>query len=58
MSKFDFSCYIGVIIVEDPGHDDFELWSPSGERAEQCLFSRRVCFCCFFKILIVSNFWQ
>lgn len=30
--------------VEDPGYDDFELWSPSEERAERCLFGRRVCF--------------
>jgi len=35
---------LGVINVEDPGHDDFELWSPSEERAEHCLFGRRVRF--------------
>ncbi|KAF8169150.1 Oligoxyloglucan reducing end-specific cellobiohydrolase [Mycena galopus ATCC 62051] len=29
-----------VIDVQDPGHDDFELWSPSDERAERCLFGR------------------
>jgi hypothetical protein len=26
--------------VEDPGHDDFELWSPSEVRSELCLFGR------------------
>lgn len=33
---------IGVISVDDPGKDDFELWSPSESRPEQCLFGRRV----------------
>jgi hypothetical protein len=37
------ACYsVGVLSVEDPGHDDFELWSPSEERSEQCLFGRQV----------------
>jgi hypothetical protein len=34
--------YLGVLNIEDPGHDDFELWSPSEERAERCLFGRQV----------------
>ncbi|KAI0351364.1 Oligoxyloglucan reducing end-specific cellobiohydrolase [Trametes cingulata] len=29
---------------EDPAHDDFELWSPSEERAEQCLFGRQTLY--------------
>jgi len=33
---------IGVLSVDDPGHDDFELWSPSLERQERCLFGRQV----------------
>lgn len=28
--------------IEDPNHDDFELWSPSESREEQCLFGRQV----------------
>jgi hypothetical protein len=34
--------------LESPGHDDFELWSPSEERPERCLFGRqvRVLSCC------------
>ena len=32
----------GKLDIEDPGHDDFELWSPSEERAERCLFGRQV----------------
>lgn len=36
--------FIGVLSLEDPGHDDFELWSPSEERSERCLFGRQVCF--------------
>ncbi|KAJ7873145.1 hypothetical protein B0H14DRAFT_3106889 [Mycena olivaceomarginata] len=32
------------IDLEDPGHDDFELWSPSDERAERCLFGRRTVY--------------
>lgn len=35
---------VGTLNIEDPGHDDFELWSPSEERAERCLFGRQVCF--------------
>ncbi|KDR81165.1 hypothetical protein GALMADRAFT_241725 [Galerina marginata CBS 339.88] len=33
-----------VMNVEDPGHDDFELWSPSEERPEQCLFGRQTLY--------------
>ncbi|KAF8196799.1 Oligoxyloglucan reducing end-specific cellobiohydrolase [Mycena galopus ATCC 62051] len=33
-----------VLNVEDPGHDDFELWSPSEERQEQCLFGRQTLY--------------
>ncbi len=29
--------------IDEPGQDDFELWSPSEEREEQCLFGRQVC---------------
>ena len=28
--------------LEDPGKDDFELWSPSEEREERCLFGKQV----------------
>ncbi|KAF8325469.1 Oligoxyloglucan reducing end-specific cellobiohydrolase [Cantharellus anzutake] len=30
--------------LEDPAHDDFELWSPSEEREEQCLFGRQTLY--------------
>ena len=33
---------LGKLDIEDPGHDDFELWSPSEERADRCLFGRQV----------------
>lgn len=33
--------FVGVLDVQDPGHDDFELWSPSEERNERCLFGRQ-----------------
>ena len=33
---------LGNIDAENPGKDDFELWSPSEERPEQCLFGRQV----------------
>jgi hypothetical protein len=32
----------GAINVDDPGKDDFELWSPSEGRPERCLFGRQV----------------
>jgi hypothetical protein len=38
---------LGTLDIEDPGHDDFELWSPSEERAERCLFGRQVNELCF-----------
>lgn len=38
-----FMKIIGVLDTEDPGNDDFELWSPSEEREERCLFGRQVC---------------
>lgn len=28
--------------MDDPNHDDFELWSPAEVRDEQCLFGRQV----------------
>ncbi|KAF8989462.1 vacuolar protein sorting/targeting protein 10 [Cyathus striatus] len=30
--------------INDPGNDDFELWSPSEERDETCLFGRRTMY--------------
>lgn len=33
--------YAGKLDLQDPSHDDFELWSPSEEREEQCLFGTR-----------------
>jgi hypothetical protein len=33
---------IGVLSLDNPGNDDFELWSPSEEREERCLFGRQV----------------
>jgi len=33
-----------VLNVEDPGKDDFELWSPSEERQELCLFGRQTLY--------------
>ncbi|TDL26564.1 signal sequence binding protein [Rickenella mellea] len=33
-----------VLDIEDPGHDDFELWSPSEERQERCLFGRQTLY--------------
>jgi len=39
---FMFFFYVGNIDTENPGKDDFELWSPSEDRPEQCLFGRQV----------------
>lgn len=33
---------VGKLDVKDPATDDFELWSPSEERNERCLFGRQV----------------
>ncbi|TFY78544.1 hypothetical protein EWM64_g5467 [Hericium alpestre] len=33
-----------VLDTQDPGHDDFELWSPSEERNERCLFGRQTLY--------------
>ncbi|KAG1738539.1 hypothetical protein EDB19DRAFT_1714235 [Suillus lakei] len=33
-----------VVDVENPGHDDFELWSPSEERDSLCLFGRQTLY--------------
>ncbi|KAH7923692.1 Oligoxyloglucan reducing end-specific cellobiohydrolase [Leucogyrophana mollusca] len=32
------------VSIEEPGHDDFELWSPSEERNEICLFGRQTIY--------------
>ncbi|KAJ7132166.1 vacuolar protein sorting/targeting protein 10 [Mycena epipterygia] len=36
--------YSRVLSVENPGQDDFELWSPSEERQERCLFGRQTLY--------------
>ena len=41
ISSYWFS-FPGVLSMSDPQHDDFELWSPSEEREERCLFGRQV----------------
>ncbi|PCH36493.1 Oligoxyloglucan reducing end-specific cellobiohydrolase [Wolfiporia cocos MD-104 SS10] len=33
-----------VLSVQDPNHSDFELWSPSEERKELCLFGRQTLY--------------
>ena len=38
----DTDTFLGVLNTDNPSHDDFELWSPSEEREEQCLFGRQV----------------
>lgn len=35
---------IGQLSITDPNKDDFELWSPSEEREERCLFGRQVLY--------------
>jgi len=43
----DFSAFTSLqckLDIEDPGHDDFELWSPSEERSERCLFGRQTLY--------------
>ena len=69
MSPFDilsfFDCGslmlwdLGNIDLENPGKDDFELWSPSEDRAEQCLFGRQVrsSICSFCYLLIFLFYW-
>lgn len=39
----DVDALLGILKVDDSSHGDFELWSPSEEREEQCLFGRQVC---------------
>lgn len=34
---------VGQLDLAHPANDDFELWSPSEEREERCLFGRQVC---------------
>ncbi len=34
--------HAGKLSIEDPNHDDFELWSPSEVRDDLCLFGRQV----------------
>ncbi|KAG6840198.1 vacuolar protein sorting/targeting protein PEP1 [Blastosporella zonata] len=33
-----------VLSLDNPGQDDFELWSPSEEREERCLFGRQTLY--------------
>lgn len=35
---------LGVLNIDNSSEGDFELWSPSEEREEQCLFGRQVCW--------------
>ena len=36
--------FLGVLNIEDPNHDDFELWSPAEGRDEVCLFVRQTLY--------------
>lgn len=43
----DFSAITNVkcqLSIEDPNHDDFQLWSPSEGREENCLFGRQTMY--------------
>ncbi|KAH8091689.1 hypothetical protein BXZ70DRAFT_898700, partial [Cristinia sonorae] len=40
--KLTVHSFAGVLDIKDSAQDDFELWSPSEERTERCLFGRRV----------------
>uniref|UniRef100_A0A0W0FD49 VPS10 domain-containing protein n=1 Tax=Moniliophthora roreri TaxID=221103 RepID=A0A0W0FD49_MONRR len=45
--QVDFSALTNrkcVLNTDDPNHDDFELWSPSEERNEVCLFGRQTLY--------------
>ncbi|KAJ7444437.1 Oligoxyloglucan reducing end-specific cellobiohydrolase [Mycena latifolia] len=33
-----------AINIDNPGQDDFELWSPADERQERCMFGRQVLY--------------
>ena len=43
-----------VLDLEDPGKDDFELWSPSEEREERCLFGRQVVVFVLPRIMVLT----
>ncbi|WVW85580.1 hypothetical protein I302_107618 [Kwoniella bestiolae CBS 10118] len=43
----DFSAITNIkceLSIEDPNHDDFQLWSPSEGREENCLFGRQTMY--------------
>ncbi|WRT68442.1 uncharacterized protein IL334_005418 [Kwoniella shivajii] len=43
----DFSAITNIkcqLSIEDPNHDDFQLWSPSEGREENCLFGRQTLY--------------
>ncbi|KAJ7230698.1 vacuolar protein sorting/targeting protein 10 [Mycena pura] len=45
--QIDFSVLTSkqcVMDIDNPGNDDFELWSPSEERQEHCLFGRQTLY--------------
>jgi hypothetical protein len=35
---------VGELKIEDPNHDDFEIWSPATGRDEVCLFGRQTLY--------------
>lgn len=36
--------YIGLLDLDHPNDDDFELWSPEDTRGEKCLFGRETSY--------------
>lgn len=42
LRKMVIDHFPGVLHIQDSAQDDFELWSPSEERTERCLFGRQV----------------
>lgn len=35
---------VGVLDLDNPNNDDFELWSPEDTRGEKCLFGRETAY--------------
>lgn len=55
-ATYSDSLLSGVFSEDDSGHDDFELWSPSEERNELCLFGRQVSTDQFYIRLHISSY--
>jgi hypothetical protein len=54
-NQLNLSLFAGVLDPDHPSLDDFELWSPSEEREERCLFGKQASMVLYAALLVLID---